>query len=62
MLFLFFLYTLRVGWVGFETCGKFHTIFETFPSYYELILVFDKFLENAKIWQKSDSSVKRSKL
>ena len=25
MLFLFFFYTKRVGWVGFEKFGKFHT-------------------------------------
>ena len=34
MLFLFFFHTLRVGWVGFEKCGKFRIFFffETFPK------------------------------
>ena len=37
MLFLFFFHTKRVGWVGFEKYGKFHTflffIFEGFPNW-----------------------------
>ena len=32
MLFLFFFRTLRVGWVGFEKCGKFRTFFFLKPS------------------------------
>ena len=37
MLFLLFVHTWRVGWVGFEKYGKFHTflffIFDAFPYY-----------------------------
>ena len=53
---LFFFHTRRVGWVGFETLGEFHTFFffegfpftETYNANVECIEVMRRFKQDQK--------------